>query len=384
MVTGPGPALPRLRFLDASRGLTMFFVLLSHFAGTYFVGPEVAGWRWTLTRIGMIATPTFVILSGMLLGVHHQMAHRGFRRIQAKLIDRGLFLILLSHFVVAFPQGSLGRVLYSTDGLGFAMVFGALLVQRVRGYTRLAVGVTAYVVSWIAVYFWHPAAGVTGGAILKEAMFGSLVPTALDSGTFPIVPWFGVYLISSVFGQRLAALYARGSTRRLAAEFISLGIGGVAMAAGIEMVAWWFGVFRGARNTISALIWVTQKSPPAPLYLLLYCGAGMVLLGLCLVAERRGWFGRAFRHAVVCGEASLFVYFAHFYLLWLGRYLFIRGGVALGFAYFILSMATLVVAAHVWQRRAFNRVFTVRYQTAERPPWLRLDAVPVMWVEQPR
>ncbi len=385
MVTTPGRALPRLRFLDASRGLTMFFVLLSHFASMYFVGPDVAGWRWALIRLGMIATPTFVILSGMLLGVHYHTAGAGFSRIQTRLIDRGLFLVLVSHAVIAFPQESWSLALFSTDGLGVAMIFGALLLPVMRAHGRLAVGLGAYAASWLAILFWHPTPGANGGTILKEALFGDLAPTALSSGTFPIVPWFAVYLVSSVFGERLAALYTRGSTRRLVTELVYLGAGGVATAGGIELLAWWLGALHGPRTVASAIIWVGQKSPPAPLYLMFYCGAGLLLLCGCLVAETRQWFRSVFRSAVVCGEASLFVYFAHFYLFWLGRHMLARGGVTLGFAYFALSTATLVMGAHIWQRWALNRVFTVRYRSApDLLPWLRLDAVPVMWVEQPR
>jgi hypothetical protein len=381
------PGAARLQFLDASRGVTMFFVLLSHFASTYFVAPEVAGWRWFLVRLGMVATPTFVILSGVLLGVHHHLASAGFGRIQTRLIDRGLFLILFSHAVIALPQGNWDLVLFSTDGLGVAMILGVLLVPGMRGYSRLAVGVSAYVVSWLAIYFWHPASGITGGTIVKEALFGDLVPTALHSGTFPIVPWFAVYLISSVFGERLAALYAQGSTRKVARELFYLGAGGVVTAVGIELLAWSLGTLRGPRQMGAALVWVGQKSPPAPLYLLLYGGAGLLLLWACLVAEQRQWFRRAFRYAVVCGETSLFIYFAHFYLLWLGSYLVSPGGLARGFAYFATSTAVLVMGAHLWQRRALNRVFTVRYQTAHPRllgfgPWPRLDSVPVMWVER--
>jgi len=384
MAARPGPVFPRLRFLDASRGLTMFFVLLSHFASMYFVGPEMAGWRWALVRLGMIATPTFVMLSGILLGVHYHTTGAGFSRVQTRLIDRGLFLLLVSHAVIAIPQGDRGLILYSTDGLGVAMIFGALLLPGMRKRSRLAIGVGAYVVSWLAIYFWHPALSATGGTIVKEALFGSLVPIALNSGTFPIVPWFGVYLVSSVFGERLAALYKEGSTRRLAAEVLCLGAGSVTVAVGIELLAWGLGALSGSRYDASALIRVGQKSPPAPLYLLFYGGAGLLLLCGCLVAEKRGWFRRTLGCAVVSGETSLFVYFAHWYLLWFCGHLLARGGVARGFTYFAVSTAILVAGAHVWQRRAFNRVFTVRYQTVERPPWLRLDAVPVMWVEQPR
>jgi hypothetical protein len=378
-----------LRFLDASRGLTMLFVLLSHFASMYFEGTEVAGWRWALVRVGMIATPTFVILSGALLGVFHQTAGVHFNRVQTRLIDRGLFLVLVSHALIALPQKNSGMMLYSTDGLGVAIIFGALLLPRIRTRVRLGIGAGAYLASWLAIYFWHPVAGATAATIIKEAMFGDLVPIALNTGTFPIVPWLAVYIVSTVLGERLALLYTQGSTRRLASELLSLGGGCIAVAVGIELVAWWLGVFSGSRYDASALIRVGQKSPPAPLYLLFYGGAGLLLLCGCLIAEKRKWFRRTFCYAVVSGETALFVYLAHWYVLWIGSRLLPRGGVALGFTYFALSTAILVAAAHIWKRQALNRFITVRYPTAyERLPGsvrrLRLAAVPVMWVEQPR
>ena len=253
-------------------------------------------------------------------------------------------------------------------GLGIAMIFGALLLPGMPKHSRLALGVSAYVVSWLAIYLWHPTPGTMGTTIVKEAMFGSLVPIAFNSGTFPIVPWFAVYLVSSVFGERLAALYAQGSTRRLITELLYLGLGSVAIVVGTEMLAWWFGMFGGSRFNASALVRVGQKSPPAPAYLLFYGGAGLLLLCGCLVAEQRQWCRRTFHHAVVCGETSLFVYFAHWYLLCLGSQIVARGGVARGFAYFAASTAILLIAAHVWQRRGLNRVFTVRYRpTPNRP-----------------
>ena len=201
----PGPARPRLRFLDASRGLTMFFVLLSHFAWVYFTAPEQETLRAFLVRVGMIATPTFVILSGVVLGTQHHMARAKFGRIRARYIDHGMFLLLFGHVAIKlavqrFEHG--GFELYSTDVIGVAMILGGILVPKLGTSFRLGVSVTLYVGSWLAVYFWHPAA--LSSETIKELMFGSLTPTALLSGSFPLAPWFAVYLAGSVLGERVA------------------------------------------------------------------------------------------------------------------------------------------------------------------------------------
>jgi len=125
------------------------------------------------------------------------------------------------------------------------------------------------------------------------------------------------------------------------------------------------------------------------LYLMFYGGVGLLLMSGCLAAEKRQWCRRMFSGAAICGEASLFVFLAHFYLYYLGLYRLGPGGPASGLVYFILSTTALVVAAHVWQGQALNRIFTVRFPAAyERLPGsvrrLRMDSVPVLWAEQPR
>lgn len=63
--------MPSERWLaiDASRGLAMAFVCLSHFATGYFASighPE----RQDLTdRISMLASPAFMLISGSMLGL---------------------------------------------------------------------------------------------------------------------------------------------------------------------------------------------------------------------------------------------------------------------------------------------------------------------------
>src|SRR5688500_6240422 len=121
MVPDSDSARPRLRFLDAARGVTMFFVFLSHFALLYFSAPEQQVWRNGMIRVGMIATPTFLILSGMVLGVQYHAARGAFARIQARFIDRGLFLLVVGHAAIFLALVRVEHwvfVLYSTDVIG--------------------------------------------------------------------------------------------------------------------------------------------------------------------------------------------------------------------------------------------------------------------------
>jgi len=342
----------------------MFFVLVSHFAAVYFTAPEQEGWRAALIRIGMIATPTFVILSGMVLGVQHHRARAGFDRIRTRYIDRGLFLLVVGHMSIRLAVQGVGHAafqLYSTDVIGIAMIAGGCLVPKLGTRSRLGLSVSAYVASWLAIYLWEPAAA-SGLETIKELLVGSLAPTALAGGSFPVAPWFAVYLASSVLGERLAGMAHAGAVRGSWNELVLLGAGGIAGMVGVKLAALWFGLSPLTGHVTSALLRVGQKSPPAPLYLMFYGGIGLLLMCGCLVAEKRRWFRRAFRCVTMCGEASLFVFLAHFYLFWIGLYHLGPGGPALGFVYFTLSTIALVMAARAWQARQYNRLFTVRYE----------------------
>ena len=79
----------------------MLFVLLSHFSSAYFKGQPDRFWPALLYRIGMIASPTFTIVSGMLLGYLFSTTGSRFADIRTKLIDRSLFLLTVGHVLIA-------------------------------------------------------------------------------------------------------------------------------------------------------------------------------------------------------------------------------------------------------------------------------------------
>jgi uncharacterized membrane protein len=355
----------RLRFLDAARGVTMFFVMLSHFGSVYFDALESEHWRSALVRAGMIATPTFVILSGIMLGLQSHTSRDGVTRLTTRFVDRGLFLLFVGHLVISTALSRVERggfQLYSTDVIGAAMILSVCCAPRLRGRTRLALAAIVYAVSWLAVYFWHPAEGVTSGEIAKELLFGSLHPTALIPGSFPIAPWFAVYLAGSVLGERLAVMDARGGRQRCVQMFAVLGATGMAVMVVVKLVAAATGLSPLAGNVSSALLRMGQKSPPGPLYLMFYGGIGLLLICACFVLEERQWLRRSFRRAEICGSASLFVYLVHFYVFWRGLTLLGPAGPELGLVYFLASTVPLVMAAHAWHRLRCNRIFTVRFK----------------------
>src|SRR4051794_1183091 len=86
---------PRLRFLDAARGTVMLFVFVSHFAVAYFSPQDRRG--WILVDLGLIASPTFMLISGALIALLYHTQPREFQRLRIKLMDRGAFLLVVAH-----------------------------------------------------------------------------------------------------------------------------------------------------------------------------------------------------------------------------------------------------------------------------------------------
>src|SRR4051812_38573057 len=108
----------RLQFLDASRGVAMLLVFLSHFAQGYFGETSTGRVPRVLWRVGLVASPTFVIISGTLLGFLYAQSRDDFGPVQSKLIDRGLFLLTLGHVLILgalVPYGHTARWLFITD-----------------------------------------------------------------------------------------------------------------------------------------------------------------------------------------------------------------------------------------------------------------------------
>ena len=107
-MTATTTGLRRLQFIDASRGLAMLFVFVSHFAYGFF-DAELGGARETLTAMGMVASPAFVILSGLMLGFVYRSAPSRFGDLRRKFIDRGLFLLTIGHVLILCAHLPLGR-----------------------------------------------------------------------------------------------------------------------------------------------------------------------------------------------------------------------------------------------------------------------------------
>src|SRR5215831_781836 len=205
----PSPQSDRQRFLDVSRGTAMLFVLLSHFSFTYF--PTQSDLTPTTLRlIGMIASPTFMIINGVLVGFLCQVRRDGFERLRMAFVDRGILLLTVGHVLIlgSHVLWYTTRFLSITDTVGICMIVGPWLASTVNPRNRLIMGLFLYALSWVATESWHPQSMLLKG--IQETAFGSF-NAVIYRYAFPVLPWFGLDLASSVLGSRLGDLHLRGA-----------------------------------------------------------------------------------------------------------------------------------------------------------------------------
>src|SRR5437870_5328374 len=116
--TPSSPAKPRIQNLDASRGVALVLVCLSHFVAVYF-GTKHVGGLFQLPAfpiaIGMIASPTFVAISGTILGLLFVVQRDTFATLRLKLLDRAIFVLTVAHVLIACSRLPYER--HATDAL---------------------------------------------------------------------------------------------------------------------------------------------------------------------------------------------------------------------------------------------------------------------------
>jgi uncharacterized membrane protein len=378
---GFGNRQARVRFIDAGRGSAMLFVLLSHFLEGFFPNPN--GFHIFLGDVTEVASPTFVLISGALVGFLYRVRPDAFAQLRVKLIDRGLFLLTVGHLLLLgghYAMTPTFRWLPITDAVGFSMLVSPWIVTRTRSSSRLLFSAGLYATTWLVVAFWYPA---SAGEIIKETIFGSLKPT-FYAYVFPLLPWVSVDLAATVLGEYIAVLHVRGNHDAIGALLNRLWIGGVssglALAVALKGVSTLWPVASGKfAEVVYGVRALHTRIPPGPVYLLFYGGLGMLLLRLCFIAERRTGNRVAsvfVKYASAIGQSSLFTYVWQYYVYYTGLHL-IRASLPFQWAwpaYFGLTAVVVLGPALWWQRAGYNRFITVGYPYlvgSQTPPMIR-------------
>jgi uncharacterized membrane protein len=365
----------------------MFLVFVVHFALEYAGTGHADRVPRALIFVTRLATPTFMLLSGMMLGLLR--ARDDFAATRDKLVDRGLFLLLVCHPLIALahlpkdlaegrPAGLFsGNEVFVTDTIGASLVLGALL-PALSARARSLLGGALLLTSWIVQVHGTPLGTASG--VLEEALFGRIGDQVLGY-SFPLVPWFGVYLLGSAYGTVLARARAEGDVdlagpTRLAFR-VSAGLLCVVFLAKVaQMYLRTHELSRavGSKERLLDLLSVGVKVPPSAGYLFFYGGIALAAVSALLRAERRG--APAFVAAArlrgalaTMGRNSLILFVAQFFVYFAAVRTLPRPPGWLAPVYGAATIALLYALARFADARRLNTWFTVGYAGYVR--WVR-------------
>jgi uncharacterized membrane protein len=356
----------RLEAFDTARGTAMLLVCLSHFTAVYFRSEYQNAGNLLPVQIAMLASPTFMAVSGMMVGLMSVVYSRGFDKLRIKLLDRALFLLTAGHFLVVLARLQQDGVLalrstVITDAVGVSLIIGLWLVPLTRARTRVLLGLTVFAIAWLLEYKWHPVAH--GLLAVKEVLVGGL-PNHVMWYTVPLLQWLAVYLMCTALGQRLGAYYLQNDRRAVERAFAVVAVSSILLGVALRVASW---AFRPPVNP-GAPVWLYEpffspwsKESPSPVYVLFFGGMGMALVWLVMVVSHRGWAGNALQGVTRIGRSSLAVFVLQQYVYYglVGLVAPVLPHSAAWPLFFALSLVPIFLFARVWDSRQLNRVLTV-------------------------
>jgi uncharacterized membrane protein len=350
-------ASERIAPVDAARGCAMIAVCVSHINQHFSdSAPQLQGMLIATTRF---ATPTFLLLSGFVIG---HLLRTSARNVAPMLVDRGLFLLFIGHLLLGLamlPQMHVTQWLFGRttiiDAIAVAL-FAAVLLRRAGAATLLTIGGALCLLSW-------------GVAMAHDAALLEIEPPI-------IVPYIGVFLmgmaLSVLFEQPLCARHYGVIARRLTwlggTAVVLVATGFVAWQVATDQLSW---VMRDPRaaDALYETLNPLGKRPPSPAYLFFYGGLGLLLLAK-LFEGRPAWLVQPVIHsAEVIGRASLMSYIVQDWLFFLLPKMLGYDevtSVPFWLAYVTISVLFLYALALKWNHLGGNRLFTVGLKTLWR------------------
>jgi uncharacterized membrane protein len=363
----------RLLPIDALRGTAMFFVGISHIS--FYLLTSAPGLSAPVRAVGFFSTPNFLLMSGLACG--YQLARVNTTGAALRIVDRGLFVLLVGHFLVAgsivyiVRPGTTFEHIVITDIIGLILCMAPLL-RNARPGRLLEAGALLFVVSSAIGQLWRPT--TMAGAAIAGPLLSIDVRILPDNGWIsPTVPLAGLFLIGCGLGKLINTFQRE---RPGAAAWKPLLVGGAtAMACAVALnVARHFlkdvvGGTGGWEDGLLTLLNIRQKIPPSLAYALFYGGIGIALVGLIGMLPR-GSTDR-FRSAIeklagvpaTVGRASFISYVS---LQWLVDFTprclgfdAVLKSPAASLTYLLLITLVMFLIAYTWDRYSGNRLLTV-------------------------
>ena len=377
----------RLLPVDAVRGIAMFFIGVSHIS--FYLINDSASLASHLRAIGFVATPNFLLMSGLACG--YQLAAAPTTATAMRILDRGLFAFLVGHLLVAgslvylVPPGTAFEHVVITDSIGILLCMAPLLkhasVQRL-----LWIGSAVYLASITFAMFWHPVskAQVLLGALLLSINDGAMPDIGWVS---PTLPYMGIFLFGVGLGKLISQCRRAGKGDALSVRLASGGTVAVVLAVAVNLARHFVKPFlmaHWAQKNWADVLLITMNirhdSPPTLGYALFYGGLGVALvgyLGLLPQREPASLSVRVIRLAAVIGQASFISYVVQQWIIdftpiWVGFDSWLTPVTAP--IYLALSTVIMYWAAAVWGRHKANRFMTFGLQPGARPPLVQVRA----------
>lgn len=366
------PRYRRILSIDATRGMAMAFVALAHFSWTIDdTQPLIAD---AMERIAMLATPTFLLLSGAMLGLLQLRKANALAQLASRLFHRGLFMLVVGHLGISAASAMsndapywsvvIDRV-YITDVVGICLMVLPRLAAGRDPRFLLTCGVGLYLGALAITLAWEPAA--VAAIYFKQALFGTYGNANRDILEFasPLIPYMGVYLVGIAIGLRIDDLFSGAAGLK---RIVGVAIAMVAIAAFVKL-GWILGHKEAGLlpfKTWQSLTSPFQKLPPGPVYLMTFAGLGTLALASFTWFERHGMRALPVRVFAVLGQSSLFVFILQFYIY---GPMSTRPDLFGGDTWWLVFPGTLAliwVLALAWRRLRGNRLFDITYRLAHR------------------
>lgn len=357
----------RISSIDVARGAAMFFVCLSHFSGAY-LWPHGVRSGELLVTVSMIASPSFVLISGMVFGLLGALKPGSVPHLRIRLVDRGVFLLLVGHLLLAVAQlrrNSMAAAYGSsflTDALAIAIIVGPPIVRLTRPLGRSLIAVSIYVGAWLMLVRFHPS---TSAALVIQQYILGWLPSATHAPralVFPVLPWVAVYLWGTVLGECIGSRYRRNEERLARRMFLNVGLActfvGIVVFTSTRLIATVHSFV--SRSTITVLLTSpTLKFPPGPVYILFFGGSGLLFMWMVLELESRQRLRRLVEGLRRVGYSSLPVFllqvFVYSALLRPANFIYSAWWPLL----FVITLIPIWVLATLWSRMELNWLLTV-------------------------
>ena len=382
----------RIVELDATRGAAMLFVCISH--SWAYVSEQHSLFAQRLIETGMVATPTFLLLSGIVCACLASADDSSDEAFRWRLIDRGLFLLVIAHTVLGLIYSLwMGLVpaligsFYITDAVAVGLITAAIVVRGSRPRTLAVAGTVLFLVAMILSNV-DPVDDAIG-RFPARLLFGVFDEGDNDEGYIvPLVAYLGIFLIGCACGLRYAHERRRGTpTARMALVCIGFGCACMGTALVMKLTWLWFKPMIAAewQPLIYRLTEPRQKLPPGAGYVLWFGGAGAAVMGLLGLASNAALGRQVVAVLAVVGRASLVVFIAQYFLFYVPTKTF-HLGAGHWSVIFPASLVILWTIAWIWDHYDGNRWLTLglrRIGNAEREP-LKRGPVPVPSARSPQ